>query len=248
MIQGLGTMILAWIWVKSLVGEGWWKTPLNFIPHKKKLAIFAINTNISQTLNTLFRDNEQLWLGLLGSVTLAGYYRLALQILQVGEMPILSIINTTFPLISSSIAKREWKRLRNLLKQTSTIAAIWSGACLLGFLLLGPVFFHWYKQGAYLPTFPVGIILFIGIIIPNILFWNRPLILCFGDSRYPLLITLITGFVKTGLMFLLVPTFGILVQAALLSAYGLSSALIIAMKGLKEMRKAEALTMEAGAT
>jgi hypothetical protein len=61
------------------------------------------------------------------------------------------------------------------------------------------------------------------------------------------LVTLYTGIIKTGLMFLLVPTFGILVQAALLSAYGLSSALIIALKGLKEMRKAEAIPVQASA-
>jgi O-antigen/teichoic acid export membrane protein len=246
-ILGFGTMILAWIWVKPLVGKGWWKTPLSFIPDKRKLGIFAINTNISATLNTVFRDSEQLWVGLLVNTTFAGYYKFAYAILNVVVLPISPFINTTFPQISRSIARREWERLKDLLKRTSTIAAIWSGACLLGFLLAGPLFFNWFKQGAYLPSFPVGLVLFIGITIPNILFWNRPLILCFGDSRYPLLVTLFTGIAKTGLMFLLVPTFGILVQAALLSAYGLSSALIIALKGLSEMHKAEAISVEAGA-
>ena len=244
-ILGFGTIILAWIWVKPLVGEGWWKTPLSVIPDKKKLGIFAINTNLSATLNTIFRDSEQLWVGLLVNTTFAGYFRFAYTILNVVVLPITPFINTTFPQISRSIARREWERLKNLLKRTSVIAAIWSGACLLGFVLLGPVFFNWFKQGAYLLSYPVGLVLFIGITIPNILFWNRPLILCFGDSRYPLLITLYTGIVKTGLMFLLVPTFGILVQAALLSAYGLSSALIIALKGLKEMRKTEAIPIQA---
>ena len=246
-ILGFGTLILAWIWVKSLIGEEWWKTPLSFIPDKKKLAVFAINTNLSATLNTVFRDSEQLWVGMLVNTTFAGYYKFAYAILNVVVLPITPFINTTFPQISSSIAKKEWERLKNLLKRTSIVAAIWSGACLLGFILLGPVFFNWFKQGAYLPSFPVGLVLFIGITIPNILFWNRPLILCFGDSRYPLLVTLNTGVIKTGLMFLLVPTFGILVQAALLSAYGLSSAFIIALKGLKEMHKAEATPAEGGA-
>jgi len=245
-ILGFGTMILAWIWVKPLVGESWWRTPLSFIPDKKKIGIFAINTNLSATLNTVFRDSEQLWVGLLVNTTFAGYYKFAYAILNVVVLPISPFINTTFPQISCSIARREWERLKDLLKRTSTIAAIWSGACLLGFLLVGPLFFNWFKQGAYLPSFPVGLVLFIGITIPNILFWNRPLILCFGDSRYPLLVTLFTGIAKTGLMFLLVPTYGILVQAALLSAYGLSSALIIALKGLREMRKAETMTVETG--
>jgi O-antigen/teichoic acid export membrane protein len=246
-VLGFGTMTLAWIWIKPLLGEGWWKTPLSFIPEKKKLGIFAFNTNISATLNTIFRDSEELWVGLLVTTTFAGCFKFALTILNVVVLPISPFINTTFPQISHSIARREWERLKNLLKRTSVIAAVWSGACLLGFLLVGPVFFHWFKQGEYLLSFPVGLVLFIGITIPNILFWNRPLILCFGDSRYPLLVTLFTGIAKTGLMFLLVPTFGILVQAALLSAYGLSSALIIALKGLKEMHKAEAMPLKAGA-
>jgi O-antigen/teichoic acid export membrane protein len=246
-VLGFGTFVLALIWVRPLVGEGWWKTPLRFIPDKKKLGIFAINTNLSATLNTVFRDSDQLWLGLIGTATLAGYFRFAYQILNVVVLPISPLINTTFPQISKSIAKREWERLKNLLKRTSVIAAIWSGACLLGFALLGPIFFNWYKQGAYSPAFPMGLILFIGIMIPNILFWNRPLILCFGDSRYPLLVTLVTGVIKTGLMFLLVPIYGGFAQAALLSAYGLSSALIIALKGLKEMRKAEAIPVQASA-
>ncbi len=242
LLLGLGTLTLALRWIKPLLGEGWWKVPLSLIKNKQKLAGFAISTNLSGTLNTVVRDSEELWLGLLVSPTVAGYYKFALAILNIIIMPISPFINTTFPQISSSVAKREWERLKNLLKRTSSLAAIWSGICLVGLVAAGPWFFQWFKQGAFAPAFPVVLILFLGVTVPNILFWNRPLVLSFGDATYPLLVTSVIGALKTGLMFLLVPTLGILAQAGLLSGYGLISASIIAWNGWGRIKRAECAT------
>jgi O-antigen/teichoic acid export membrane protein len=248
LLLGLGTVILALYWIKPLLGEGWWKAPLRLITHKRKLAGFAISTNLSGTLNTVVRDSEELWLALLVSPITAGYYKFALAILNIIIMPISPFINTTFPQISSSVAKREWERLKNLLKRTSSITAIWSGICFIGLVTAGPWFFQWFKQGAFAPAFPVVLILFFGVTVPNILFWNRPLVLSFGDATYPLVVTSIIGAVKTGLMFLLVPTLGVLAQAGVLSGYGLISASIIAWNGWGRVKRAELATGSTTAT
>jgi O-antigen/teichoic acid export membrane protein len=154
-------------------------------------------------------------------------------------MPIAPFITTTFPEISRSVPLRQWQQLRRLLKRTTLIAAAWTGACAIGVLALGRPLLSLLKHGEYLPSYPAILILLVGYGIANILFWNRPLLLAFGNSRYPLRVNFFTGVVKTGLMFMLVPPFGYLVQAAILSGYLAVSVAVIVGRGLVELRQAE---------
>jgi O-antigen/teichoic acid export membrane protein len=95
------------------------------------------------------------------------------------------------------------------------------------------------KQGAYLPSYPAILILLVGYGIANTFFWNRPLLLAFGLSTYPLQVNALAGLVKTVLMFVLVPTYGFLAQAALLSAYLAVTVGTLVQRGLREMRTSE---------
>ncbi|MBT3712897.1 MAG: hypothetical protein HOG15_06070, partial [Anaerolineae bacterium] len=71
----------------------------------------------------------------------------------------------------------------------------------------------------------------------NILYWNRPLLLSLGLPTYPLKVMVFAGVVKTGLSFLLVPRFGYIAQAALMSAYFVISVGMIVWKGMSEIKR-----------
>jgi O-antigen/teichoic acid export membrane protein len=240
-IQGLGTTILAFRWVTSLLGADWIKAPFNLIDNRKELTNFAVSTNLSGSINMIIRDSEVLWVGYFLSPAAAGYYKLALALMNLTALPISQIINTTFPQISRTAARHEWSILKRLLRRTSAIAAAWIGFCAVGMLLLGPIFFINYKGGSFLPTLPGMFILLPGFAIQGIFFWNRPLLLSLGKPNYPLFVNAALGGVKIGLMFLLVPTYGYLVQAGLLSGYFFFTALIIVWRGLKEIRHHQVL-------
>jgi O-antigen/teichoic acid export membrane protein len=156
-------------------------------------------------------------------------------------IPISQIINTTFPQISKSSARHEWSTLKRLLRRTSAIAAVWIAFCAVGMLILGPVFFFNYKGGAFLPTLPGMFILLPGFAAQGIFFWNRPLLLSLGKPNFPLSVNASLGAVKIGLMFLLVPTYGYLAQAGLLSGYFFFAAVIIVWEGLREIRRQQIL-------
>ncbi len=235
LIYGVGLMIAALYWMRLLVGQNWWRVSLSSLSGKKELAKFAISTNLSQTVNMLIRDNEVLWVGFFLSPVEAGYYKFGLAIMNVIVLPISPFIQTTFPEINRAVTLRIWERLRSLLRRTSLIAAIWSGAAGLGLLIAGPYLLSIFKNGAYLPAFPVILVLFAGFSFANLFYWNRPLLLALGNPNFPLLVTFAVGVAKTVLMFLLVQRFGVIMQAVLMSAYFIVSIGIIVIKGLRQV-------------
>lgn len=240
-VQGLGTTILAFRWVKPLLGNNWLHQPFSLIENRRELGHFAFSTNLSGSINMVIRDSEILWVGYFLNPTAAGYYKLALALMNLTAIPISQIISTTFPQISKSTARHDWSTLKRLLRRTSAIAAVWIAFCVVGMVLIGPIFFYNYKGGAFLPTLPGMFILLPGFAAQGIFFWNRPLLLSLGKPNFPLTVNAVLGAVKIGLMFLLVPTYGYLVQAGLLSGYFLFAAVIIVWEGLKEIRRQQSL-------
>ena len=235
MIFGIGTVALMLAHAPAALGKGWWRTSLKGLSDWRSLAQFAFTTNLSGTINMVIRDSEVLWVGFFLTKADAWYYKFALAIMNIILMPISPFINTTFPQISSSVARFEWRRLRTLLQRTTFIAAAWTAACAVGLLLVGKPILGWLNDGAYLPAYSAILILLIGFGMANVFFWNRPLLLSLGKPGFPLKITAIIGAIKTGLMFVLVRPFGILAQAGLLSFYFVTSVGLIVWKGLREI-------------
>ncbi len=236
---GLGMLSAALYHSRSLLGEGWVKTPIRGALQWRSMANFAISTNLSQTVNMLIRDSEVLWVGYFLTSEAAGYYKFALAIMNVILMPITPFIQTTFPEITRSVAKRAWGQLRSLLKRTSMIALAWTGTVAVGLLLVGRWLLGFFKGGEYLPSLPVIWLLLIGFGFANVLFWNRSLLLAFGRPRFPLAAGSIAGLIKIMLMFLLVPKYGMMMEAALLSLYFILSIGAITIEGLRSLKKVE---------
>ena len=247
LMLGIGPVFLALYWLPKSLGRGWWRTPLKGnLPERKEMVRFAINANFSGTVTILARDSEVLWVGYFFDTTVAGYFKVALAVINLMVMPITPFISTTFPEITRHVAKKQWKKLKQLLAQVTTVSGAWTLAVAAGLLLLGRqvLFSPWslfgrtifiYKE-AFAPAYGVLLVLLIGFGIANIFFWDRSLLLAFGKAELPLKISFFAMLGKVGLAFLIVPRLGYLAEAALFSAYFLVTVGILVLKGLAEVR------------
>jgi O-antigen/teichoic acid export membrane protein len=248
MVLGIGPVLLALHWLPKTLGKRWWLTPMRGnLPERKPMLRFALNSNLSGTVTILARDSEVLWVSYFFDTTVAGYFKVALAVINLVVMPITPFISTTFPEMTRHVAKKQWNQLKQLLKRVTAISGVWTGAVAAGLLLVGRqlLFSPWnlfgreiyiYKAG-YAPAYSVLLILLIGFGAANIFFWDRSLLLSFGRAELPLRVSFLTMVGKVTLAFLLVPTLGYLAEAALFSAYFVISVSVLVLYGLAEIRK-----------
>jgi O-antigen/teichoic acid export membrane protein len=246
-ILGIGPVFLALYWLPKSLGKGWWRTPMREnLPDRKPMIRFALNTNFSSMITILARDSEVLWVSYFFDTTVAGYFKVALAVINLMVMPITPFISTTFPEITRHVVRREWNKLKVLLTRVTMISGLWTGTVAAGLVLLGRqlLFSPWslfgrtiyiYKE-AYAPAYGVLLVLVIGYGIANIFFWDRSLLLAFGKAELPLKVSFFAMLGKVLLAFLIVPVLGYLAEAALFSAYFVVSVGILVLKGLAEIR------------
>jgi O-antigen/teichoic acid export membrane protein len=234
MIMGIGPMVLAWRALGEQLGADWWRASFKLLPPLRELGGFAINTNLSATLNLVVRDSELLWVSYFLSSYESGLYRIALSIINLVMVPITPFISTTYPELSKCIATQSWPALKRLLRQVTLIAGGYTGAVGLGLVLFGNFLLMIYGKGPdFTAAYPALLVLLLGFGTANTLFWNRSLLLAFNRAGYPFRIMLWCGLLKVLLSFWVVPRYGFSGEAALLSAYFVVSVGMIAWKGVR---------------
>ncbi len=238
--NGLALFVLALSQSRRLLGSGWWRVSWEKSIGTKEFWRFALSSNFSATVNQVARDSEELWIAYFLSPLEAGYYKIALSVINLVLLPIDPFISTTYPEISSQAGKREWPRLRDLLKKVTTISGAWTLSVSLFLIIFGWWLIPFVYGAEFAPTTPAALVLLIGFGFANILYWNRPLLLALGLPTYPLKVSALAGAAKVGLSFLLVPTFGYLAQAGLLSAFFLITVGLNVWRGFKEIAQMEA--------
>ncbi len=233
-------LLLSWIAYTQLsqtFGAGWWRTPLRSVP---KLAapgpVCSQHQPLTGTVNLVTRDSETLFISFLRSPTEAGYYKIALAVINLVMMPIQPFIGTTYAEIAKTIGRRDWPQTSSLLKRVSTLAGAWTLLAGGGLAVLGGWFISLVYGPEYAPAYPAVLILLAGYGFANLLFWNRPLLLALGIPAYPLKVAALVGAGKTLLAFWLVPIFGYLAEAALLSGFFFLTIGINVWRGFREMR------------
>jgi len=233
---GLSYVILAIRQLNLTIGTGWWRTSLRTLPEKRSLILFGVNTNLNGTVNLFFRDNIPLYLAMLLSTTAVGYFKIAMTLIIPITLILDPFIAPTYSEISRTIAKVQWEATLRLLKRITTITAavvmtIWAGWALIGWWLIPTI----YKSQAS-PVYPLLLILIAGYGFASIFQWNRPLFLSLGKAGYPVLISTLLGVMELTLIFTLVPRYGYLMMAAILSGYFIISVGFISLRGLWEIR------------
>jgi O-antigen/teichoic acid export membrane protein len=231
-INGLGLAFLALRELHKILGTGWWKVSLTELPEKRGLFTFMLNTNLNGTVNLFTRDNIPLYLAALLSTTEVGYFKLALSLINLVLLPLDPFIWPTYAEITQTIARKAWDRTRLLLRRVSLItgsvvAVVGGGLALTGWFLLPFL----YGPDAT-PAYPALLILLVGYGFASIFQWNRPLLLALGKPAFPVIVAFLVGLVELALIFSLVPRFGYLSLAAILSGYFVISIGIIVWRGL----------------
>ena len=238
-ILGVGPIILAARYLKVHLLPGWWKTPISVLPSVKEMARFAFSTNLSGTVKLVVSDSEPLWVGFFLNDKAVGLYKLGLAIVNTLMTPITPLLATTYPEITRSVVSKKWQQLRQLLRRVTMVSGAWtllvSGVMLIfGKWLIGLIY-----GMEFVPAYTATMILLIGFGVSNIFFWNRSLFLAFGKANIPLYVLSATALLKIGLSFWIVPMFGIIGQASLLSGNFVISVGILVIAGLVLIRKWE---------
>lgn len=205
-------------------GSDWWKTPLLSLRGQAgELARFAVSTNLSATINLVNKDSELLWVAFFRSPLEAGYYKLALALSNIALLPVAPLPQATYPELSREAARKNWLNLRYILRQGSLMAGSYTLLTVVGLALLGIPIIRYIYRPEYLPAYPALLILLVGFLVANTFYWNRTALLALDLPDYPTKVNFSAALLKILAALLLVPAFGYLGSAALLSGYYLFS-------------------------
>jgi O-antigen/teichoic acid export membrane protein len=266
-VLGFGIFSTAFFQLTKKLGSGWWRQHVIarrvLFPTKqshvnsgiasgieqerprndmdfKELFKFAFTSNLSATAILVFRESEILWVGYFLTSEAAGYYKAAYAIVSLLSVPANPFILTTYPEINKLVVQKSWVRLKDFLKKITTVAAAYNLALAAVFVIFGKWLLTIYGE-SYAAAYPAWIALLVGFTFNYTLFWNRPLLLSLGLPEFPLKATVIAGVAKLALAFPLVPRFGYVAEAALLSFYYITSVGAIVWRGVKEIRAKDEL-------
>jgi stage V sporulation protein B len=201
-------------------GLGWWRAPLSLLKSERRsLLTFAFSTNLSSTISLISKDSEVLWVSAFLGTTEAGYYKTAMAFTNLLQIPISPLPKATFPELAREIARKNWENVRYVLKQGSRLAAAYSLPVALALVFLGQPIIRFTYGIEYLPAYPALVLLLVGYTFTNIFYWNRVALLALARPVFPTLVNFSGMLIKISLIFLLVPVYGYLAFAALLSGY-----------------------------
>jgi O-antigen/teichoic acid export membrane protein len=218
-------------------GMNWWRAPVSLLQDRaKELVRFAFSTNISATINLVNKDGELLWVSALTGPTGAGYYKLALSLANLIQLPVSPLPQATYPELSKEVAARNWGNVRQVLRQGSLMAFSYSALAGLFLLIFGKPLIAFFYTPEFLPSYPALLILMVGLLFANTYYWNRISLLSLGLADYPAKVNSIAAVLKLVGIITIVPIFGYLGSAALLSGFYLFSVTFNVRKTFGELK------------
>lgn len=217
-------------------GGRWWLTSLSHLRGRwRGLLRFAFSTNLTGTLTLLTRDSETLWLGALASNAMVGYYKTARAILNFLIMPIEPLISTTFREAAREIAQRQWENVRYILRSASILASVWTLPASLGLVLFGRWVVSLYGQEFLPVSYYTILVMLIGAIVNNILFWNRTILLPLGYPDFPTKVQFVGAVMKIGLIVWLIPDLGAVGMALTYTGFLVGTVSVLVWRTIKEI-------------
>jgi O-antigen/teichoic acid export membrane protein len=181
-----------------------------------------------------------LWLGAFSTPTQVGFYKVARAVTNLLFVPVNPLISTTYREASLEVSARRWPNVRYLLRSGSLLASVWTLPAALGLVLFGHLFISIVYTPASAPAYGPLMILLVGAMAVNILYWNRSMLLLLGQPTYPNWVQLIAGIVKIAATIVVVPATGAMGMAGLLSAYFAGTTAILVARVRQVLRRAEA--------
>ena len=241
LVNGLGMSFMALHEARRMWGAGWWRARVGLLwSLRQEMIRFAVNTNISATINLVNKDSEELWIAFFRGPLEAGYYKQALALSNLVLLPVAPLPQATYPELSREAARKNWPNLRYVIRQGSRLALTYSAIAAAALLIFGRPFIARFYGADYLPAFPAMAVVLVGLLVANTFYWNRTTLLALGRADYPTKVNAIAAVLKVGLAFLLIPQFGYLASAALLSGYYIFSIGLNVWKTYAELAQREA--------
>ena len=223
-LNGIGVAFLAFREAGRNWGPRWFLTPVSTLRGNfRELLKFAFSTNISATINLVNKDSEELWVLLLRNPTEAGWYKQAIALANLVLIPISPLPQATYPELAREVARKAWNNVRYVLRQGTRLAALYTGAAALFLIVFGRAIIIRLYTAEFLPAYGALVIMLIGLLIANSFYWNRTALLSLGRPDYPTKVNAGAAIAKLALTLWLVPVFGYLASAALISGYYLVS-------------------------
>jgi O-antigen/teichoic acid export membrane protein len=212
-------------------GTNWWRTSLSAVRQQwRELAGFAVSTNISATINLVNKDSELFWVPLFRTPAETGYYKLALSLANLVEMPVNPLPQTTYPELSRQAAQRNWDAFRYLLRRGSLLAGGYTLAATLVLVILGQPLIRIFYTAEFLPAYPALMILLVGFLVANTFYWRRIALLSLGRADFPAKLNAVLAVLKIIGILLFVPRYGYLASAALLAGFYWAGSIISVLK------------------
>jgi O-antigen/teichoic acid export membrane protein len=218
-------------------GPRWWLAPIGMLRGETRdLVRFAISTNISATINLVNKDGELLWVAALTGPTGAGYYKLALSLANLIQLPVSPLPQATYPELSREVAGKNWGNLRYILRQGSLMALAYSVVAGVFLLIFGKPLISFFYTAEFLPAYPALLILMVGLLVANTFYWNRISLLSLGLAEYPAKVNFFAAVFKVIGIITIVPIYGYLGSAALLSGFYMFSVSLNVRKTFSVLR------------
>jgi O-antigen/teichoic acid export membrane protein len=236
---GIAVIYFAVCELNKTLGRDWIRASLRQLTDWRSIGGFAINTNLNGTVTLFVRDNASLYLAALGTVTDAGYFRIAMSLVNIIALPIEPFIGPTYAELTRSIAMKQWQETKRLLRRVSAIAGGWTLASGGGMVAFGWWLLPFVYGADARPAYFALAILLIGYGVANIFHWNRPLLLAFGQPGFPLMAMTVVGAIEIALIFWLVPHYGYLAESAIISGFFVISIGWIVWRGLSILHQQE---------
>jgi O-antigen/teichoic acid export membrane protein len=238
-ILGIGLFLTAQAALRPALGPGWRGASYALLPPFRELFGFAFSSNLSATAILIFRESELLWVGLFLNSEAAGLYKIAYTIVSLLSVPADPLILSVYPEANRLIVQRSWQRLRQFLRQVTTVSFSYNLLLAMGLILLGRWVLGIFGD-QYRVAYPALMVLLAGLAFNYTLFWNRPLLLSLGLQAFALYAILAVGVLKIALAIPLVPKYGYVMEAVLLSSYYVISVGFMVWRGLRELSRLEA--------
>ena len=151
-------------------------------------------------------------------------------------LPINPLPKATFPELAREITKKNWQNVRYVLRQGSRLAALYSLPVAIFLVIFGKNLINWTYGPEFLPSYPALVILLIGFSFVNIFYWNRVALLSLARPVFPTIVTFIGMTLKVAAIFVLVPRYGYIAFAILLSAYYFFTVGLAALRVIADLK------------
>jgi O-antigen/teichoic acid export membrane protein len=217
------TAVLMWVFglraARAVLHARWVKAPLAALGELgRDMRHFAIMTNVNGTLKLAMSEGDVLVLGLLSSPTEVAFFKLAKSIAAVVYLPMMPLVNATYPELSSAAASGAWNDFSRIMRRGSKLVATWFVPACVGAAVLSPFAISVLYGSAFLPAVLPLRVMLVGVMVDGLLFWTSVSLLSMGEPGYLARITLEAAMLKLVLALVLVPKGGSVAMAVAYSA------------------------------